>query len=272
MVMFRIPKVKSPVVIHLGLISLCCLLITSSGFAKIDLEKHLVGLWKFDEGKGGTAKDDSGNGLEGKLEGKCKWVKGKFGQAIEFDGKSGYVAIKEHANPTKAITVAALVKSAEKAWNNHGTIMSKRDAFIIHNNQGGTGVSFPICNGGCWNKPGAWRDGEVFPKEITDWHLYAGTFDSKTGEWRIVIDGKIESKLKLAKNEIAAEEAKQLWIGRDQCCGDRFGTITVDEAMVFDVALGEEELTEIYTNGIDGALAVNNRGKLTVSWGKVKVQ
>ena len=42
--------------------------------------------------------------------------------------------------------------------------------------------------------------------------------------------------------------------------------------MVFDVALGEEELTEIYTNGIDGALAVNNRGKLTVSWGKVKVQ
>ncbi|MCH2576354.1 PQQ-dependent sugar dehydrogenase, partial [Candidatus Poribacteria bacterium] len=98
------------------------------------------------------------------------------------------------------------------------------------------------------------------------------SFDSKTGEWRIVIDGKIESKLKLAKNEIAAEEAKQLWIGRDQCCGDRFGTITVDEAMVFDVALGEEELTEIYTNGIDGALAVNNRGKLTVSWGKVKVQ
>ena len=163
MVMFRIPKVKSPVVIHLGLISLCCLLITSSGFAKIDLEKHLVGLWKFDEGK-------------------CKWVKGKFGQAIEFDGKSGYVAIKEHANPTKAITVAALVKSAEKAWNNHGTIMSKRDAFIIHNNQGGTSVSFPICNGGCWNKPGGWQDGEVFPKEITDWHLYAGTFDSKTGE------------------------------------------------------------------------------------------
>ena len=121
MVMFKIPKVKAPVVIHLGLISLCCLLITSSGFAKIDLEKHLVGLWKFDEGKGGTAKDDSGNGLEGKLEGKCKWVKGKFGQAIEFDGKSGYVAIKEHANPTKAITVAALVKSAEK----HGITMER---------------------------------------------------------------------------------------------------------------------------------------------------
>ncbi len=65
MVMFRIPNVKSSVISHLGLITLCCLL-TSSGFAKIDLEKHLVGLWKFDEGKGGTAKDDSGNGLEGK--------------------------------------------------------------------------------------------------------------------------------------------------------------------------------------------------------------
>merc|ERR1711964_934635 len=62
------------------------------------------------EGKGGKTKDDSGKGLEAELEGKCKWVKGKFGNAIEFDGKSAYVKTKPHANPTKAITVSAWVK------------------------------------------------------------------------------------------------------------------------------------------------------------------
>merc|ERR1712000_74414 len=168
-----------------------------------------------------------------------------MGNAIEFDGKSAYVKTKPHANPTKAITVSAWVKSAEKSWNAHGVIMSKRDAYIIHNNSGGVGVSFPICNGGCWNKP---------------------------GEWRILVDGKVESKLKLQKSPIAAEEAKELWIGRDQCCDPRYGMITVDEAMVFDVALGEADLKPIYELGIDGALAVDSLGKLTVSWARIRTE
>ena len=40
--------------------------------------------------------------------------------------------------------------------------------------------------------------------------MWTGTFDSKTGEWRILVDGKEESKLKLDKKPIAAEEAKEL--------------------------------------------------------------
>jgi hypothetical protein len=247
------------------------LVLVAPSFA-INYEEHLVGLWKFDEGSGNKIKDSSGNGLEGGIEGSGKWVDGRFGKAIEFDGKTGFVAIKAHANPTKAITVSAWVKSETPAWNNHGFIMSKRNAYIIHNNQGGVNVSFPICNGGCWNKPGGWQDGEVGPKDITKWHMYTGTFDSKTGDWRILIDGKVESKLQLAKTPIAAEEAMPLWIGRDNCCGARYGDITVDEAMVFDTVLGEDDLKPLYEGGIDLALSVDSIEKLAVTWGDVKTQ
>ena len=263
----RVPRIA---LICISLIFMGLVLVAPS-FA-INYEEHLVGLWKFDGGSGNKIKDSSGNGLEGGIEGSGKWVDGRFGKAIEFDGKTGFVAIPAHANPTKAITVSAWVKSAAPAWNNHGFIMSKRNAYIIHNNQGGVTVSFPICNGGCWNKPGGWRDGEIGPKDITKWHMYTGTFDSTTGDWRILIDGKIESKLQLDKKPLAAEKDKPLWIGRDNCCGARYGEITVDEAMVFDAALSEADLKPLVDKGIDGITAVEMADKLTTKWVSIKIQ
>ena len=263
-------KVSKIALICVGLMFMGLMLITPS-FA-FDYKKHLTGLWKFDKVTAKKIKDSSDHGLTGELKGGCKMVDGKFGKAIKFDGETGFVAIKEHANPTKAITVSAWVKSETPGWNNHGFIMSKRNAYIIHNNTGGVTVSFPICNGGCWNKPGGWRDGEVGPKKITEWHMYTGTFDSKTGEWKILIDGKIESELKLDKNPIAEEEDKPLWIGRDTCCVVRYGAITVDEAMVFDAALSEDDLKPIFENGIDGAMSVDSIEKLAATWGNVKTQ
>lgn len=53
-----------------------------SSYAALDPDT-LVGVWKFDEGKGNTAKDSSGNGNDGTLTNKPKWVDGKFGKALE---------------------------------------------------------------------------------------------------------------------------------------------------------------------------------------------
>merc|ERR1711964_760842 len=83
---------------------------------------------------GTAAKDAAGKGLDGVIKGNAKWVNGKFGKALELDGKTAYVEIPKHKNPTEAITVLAWVKSLTKTWNAHGFIMSKRNAYIIHNN------------------------------------------------------------------------------------------------------------------------------------------
>ncbi|MDE0682365.1 MAG: hypothetical protein OXI63_05565, partial [Candidatus Poribacteria bacterium] len=58
---------------------------TASSYAVLDPDT-IVGIWKFDEGKGDTAKDASENGNDGTLMSKPKWVDGKFGKALEFDG------------------------------------------------------------------------------------------------------------------------------------------------------------------------------------------
>ena len=189
------------------------LILAAQSIAEIDPET-ITGMWLFDEGKGKVAKDSSGNGLDAELISGPKWVDGKFGKALEFDGKASHVKIPDHENPTEAITVSAWVKSNTGTWNQHGWIVEKRNAYIIHPNQGGTDVAFPICNGGCWNKPGGWRDGSVGPKDITEWHMYTGTFDSKTGAWKLYIDGKEESALKLNKTPIDMDTGP-IFIGKD---------------------------------------------------------
>ncbi|MBC8467931.1 MAG: LamG domain-containing protein [Planctomycetes bacterium] len=51
----------------------------------------LVAHWKLDEGSGTIVHDAGGNGLDGTIQGNPKWVAGKIGGALEFDGTDGYV-------------------------------------------------------------------------------------------------------------------------------------------------------------------------------------
>ena len=66
------------------------LIFTGQSNAKFDMESA-VGIWLFDDGSGNVAKDTSGKGHDGKLMNGPKWVNGKFGMALEFDGKDDYV-------------------------------------------------------------------------------------------------------------------------------------------------------------------------------------
>ena len=268
--MFRMPKMNLQVMIYLSLIALGLLITIPSLAGVTDLKSVATGIWLFDEGKGTTIKDASGKGLDATVKGDAKWVNGKFGKALELDGKTAFVEVPKHKNPTKAITVLAWVKSLTETWNIHGFIAAKRNAYIIHPNQGGTKVSFPICNGGCWNKPGGWKDGEVGPKDITTWHMYAGTFDSTTGEWKIFIDGKEASKLDLNKKPLDEDDGP-LWIGRDECCDTRYGKAIIDEVAVFNIALTAGQQQGIMETGLSAAItAVDAREKLAITWAELK--
>jgi hypothetical protein len=59
--------------------------LTASSYARID-PKTCLGMWLFDEGKGDIAKDKSGMGNDGTITGNPKWVDGKFGKALSFNG------------------------------------------------------------------------------------------------------------------------------------------------------------------------------------------
>ena len=109
----------------------------------------------FDEGSGDVASDISDNGLDGTLQGGPKWVNGKFGKALQLDGTGAFVEVPAHENPREAITVSIWVKSLADNWNQHGWMVEKRDSFVLHPNANSKNVAWALCNGACWNKPGA---------------------------------------------------------------------------------------------------------------------
>jgi len=60
-------KIAKISIIALLSLMIFSLLFVGSSYAKIDT-KTIVGLWLFNEGKGDTAKDSSGNGNDGTLK------------------------------------------------------------------------------------------------------------------------------------------------------------------------------------------------------------
>ena len=120
------------------------------------------------------ASDASENGLDGELIDKPKWVEGKFGMALEFDGQSSYVQIPAHENPNEAITVSAWVKSPNATWNQPGVLKTPP---LYHSPNMHNKFCVASLNGGCWITR-SWNDGNVGTDDITEWHMYTTTFDS----------------------------------------------------------------------------------------------
>ncbi len=59
------------------------------------LEDGLIAYWKFDETSGNIA-HDSANGFDGTVYGE-KWVKGRIGNALDFDGADDFVNLPQNA-------------------------------------------------------------------------------------------------------------------------------------------------------------------------------
>jgi hypothetical protein len=59
------------------------------------IHAEVLGIWLFDEGKGKTVKDASGNGHDGEIIGAVEWAAGKFESALKFDNALSEKEIKE---------------------------------------------------------------------------------------------------------------------------------------------------------------------------------
>ena len=101
--------------------------------------------------------------------------------------------------------------------------------------------------------------------------MYTTTFDSKTGKWAIYIDAEEASTMDIAKTPIDADSGP-VNIGFDDCCGgQRFGAATIDEVVIFDVALEQEDI-EALLDGMHSALAVDPADKMATTWADMKIK
>ena len=235
------------------------LIIANLGVANV-AEEGLVAYWPFDEGTGKKAEDVTGNGHDGKFAGAPKWVDGKFGTALEFDGEEDHVVVADDA------ALAIEENITFMAWFSPGDVLTSRrlmvknnSIFVIFDFGNKDSIDFLV-------KPdNTFAESTTTDWKVGEWYHFAGTFDGKT--MKVYVNGKLEGEA--ANNVPIAPSDLELWIG-----GDDFGRPTdffpgtIDEVRLYEKTLTEAEIQKVMETPQD----VEARGKLATAWGKIKAR
>jgi hypothetical protein len=234
--------------------------------AKID-PKSIVGVWLFDEGKGDVAKDSAKNGLEGNIIGGPKWVEGKFGKALEFDGVDDRVEVIHTPllEINDKITIVVWVKGSPQA--SYPRILGKRTGAAgleiqVHPNVATIAIRIDTTGG----------VNQLKTMEILD------------GQWRHVAYVLDKGNAKGYKDGVKATDSgyshgngfssqDNLLIGA-ALPASLFFKGMLDDVAIFNAPLAEDDIANIMNKGLSETLnletAVSLLGKLSTTWGLIK--
>jgi hypothetical protein len=169
-----------------------------------------------------------------------KWVDGKFGKALSFDGVDDYMDISHSDSimPTSAITVEAWVNTQQKdVWQ----------GIVGKNNN-----TYPYYYGGYWlgityaNTFRFWIDIGGTPQTVgsTDiinlntWYHVVGVYDGSTV--KIYVDGILKGSTSATGSITAVTTSLRIGYTYD---GSRFNGL-IDEVRIYNRALSEEEIKQ----------------------------
>ena len=249
----------------LACVSIIAISLMFAGISSAEIDMGTcVGLWLFDEGTGEIAGDSSGTGNDGAIKNGPKWVEGKFGRALEFDGADDVVEIEEpkKLDLTAAVTVSMLLKAPDD--DKRSFVLSKND------NKGGFRLEVKPTLYWCVEKGDALKSVKsTLPKEV--WVHVVGTYDGKV--LTLYLDGVNAGSVDVVDG--LANVDKSLVIGAHRSSGDLPLNGSIDEVAIFNVALGEADIQAIADKGLAAALgtaAVEAGGKLSTSWAAIRAQ
>jgi len=239
--------------------------LTTSSYAKID-PKICVGLWLLDEGGGTTAKDSSESGNDGKLTNNPKWVAGKLGKALQFDGVNQYVDCGNDASLDliKDFTIVAWINYEDpKHAYDYAQVVARTDG------GGQGGVEFGVSPGTgklfTTNGPATVRSNNALNKD--EWYHVASVYSGNTLTFYVNGEadggGSITFPTSIERTGIGRVPARDLLPYKG----------IIDDVGVFTEALSQNDIKSIMTNGLSVALgmsAVSPADKLTATWGSIK--
>jgi membrane-associated phospholipid phosphatase len=138
-------------------------------------DRTLVAAYTFDEGEGSIAKDISGNGNNGTLR-NITWVHdGKFGGALQFNGKSSRVEIRDSPSLhlSGAMTLEAWVYPTQEASGWQDIIYKEVDVYFLEagSNQGRPAFSVRTRDS---TAPTTYASSKL---PLNTWTHVAGTYD-----------------------------------------------------------------------------------------------
>ena len=191
----------------------------------------LVAHYTFDEGKGATFHDASGNGNDGIIHG-ATFVKHGDGYALRFDGVDDYVDCgnKPGLNLRKQVTVMAWVLAEARATGESGIVM-KGDF---------TAYGLTLSGGRCWWYISGGENHCMANLGTGTWHRVVGTYDGKVS--RLYIDGKPRKSRPLT---VPIKSGANLRIGTRGAANSFFKGM-IDDVRIYDRALSEQEVSDAF--------------------------
>lgn len=274
---------------RLGLIVTCIgligigVILTSTTDAATVADESVLGIWLFDEGNGNKINDSSGNGNDGQLlfGGQSKWVDGKFGKALEFDGDQAFVEMATPTNTGREGHTISLWVNPDRIQKDFTVIMSNHNpipqGFSIQqraaevNNffhglvvadawQGPPFAVRPATQliGSTWQHLVLVRDGRR--GVLTHW-----LNGQPTAGYPILRGAQTQSDDNLRIGNTAAVK-HAAWAANREFKG------AVDEVVIFERPLTIDEILILGEKSIEDALAVSPKGRLATTWGRLKTR
>jgi hypothetical protein len=202
-------------------------------------DQHALLLYHFDEGQGKVAKDASGHGYDGQVQG-AQWCPGKFGKALDFDGKddSVYRAVTEAIRDLKAITVECWFKQDNAEGRQ---FLLGKDATIHFDLSGGSSASISLYNKGASvaNADGLRHQqvgSDVGPARQGRWHHLAATYNGRQASF--FLDGLLRARVPAPKDFLLGLGDRGLWIGsyvgRDYWYSGKIDEVRVSDCVRYD--------------------------------------
>jgi len=210
----------------------------------------VVAIWLFDEGKGNTVSDSSGNGHDGEFVGDVKWTDGKYNKALQFTGiAASRVEVPNEPSLTlMEWTITASAKLSAPPGGEWAIILVKDPGDGLQNyamdidKQGK--IWAETTSGGKWAK----SCNSVTNVYDDEWHFYASLYDGKA--LKVYVDGKKENELAYGEPDINDAPISM---------GSRL--------------INTQPLNGIMDNGLEKAVGiapVEPKSKITSVWGYIK--
>ena len=221
-----------------------------------------VGYWRFDEGSGTTAYDDSDNNNDGTItigSGGTQttiasaWTNGatgKFGRCMSFDGTDDYVNVAYNSSlKSTEVTVEAWIKTTNpnKVWArvvNRDKSGYDEDPYSMDFSNTTGKIRFRVeCAGGGFDA--------VSPSALdaNRWYHVAGTY--KPGEHDLYLDGKLVTTL--STNSPLNQTDTNLGIGRGTNDGYAFPGL-IDDVRIYNYARTADQVAQDYNQGMAARL------------------
>jgi len=194
-------------------------------------DQGIVGNWLFYYLKGGDHLHDfSPYRIHGTING-AKWVDGRYGWALSFDGVDDYVKVpdSDSLDITDEITMTAWIKLT--ATDHQWSVCNKGIAYILFEADAG-GTATPYCAvhiGGSWQLYDYGENADWFKGE---WHYVVMTYDgSNVKTW---IDGQLDQTY----SQTGAIDTSTGWlgIGEDSVTTTRWFEGTISFVRIYSVA------------------------------------